>query len=54
MPDATKAKKLADFLRWALTDGEKEASALDYAPLPASMSTALIARLDSIGSGPAK
>ena len=54
MPDATKAKKLADFLRWALTDGEKEVSALDYAPLPASMSTALIARLDSIGSGPAK
>lgn len=54
MPDATKAKKLTDFLRWALTDGEKEASTLDYAPLPASMSTALIARLDSIGPGSAK
>ena len=51
MPDATKAKKLTDFLRWALTDGEKEVSTLDYAPLPASMSAALIARLDSIGAG---
>ena len=54
MPDATKAKKLTDFLRWALTDGEKEVSALDYAPLPASMSKALIARLDSIGTGSPK
>ena len=34
-PDAAKGKKLADFLRWALTDGEKQAAALDYAPLPA-------------------
>ena len=54
MPDAAKARKLTDFLRWAYTDGEKEVSTLDYAPLPASMSTALIARLDSIGPGPAK
>ena len=54
MPDTAKAKHLADFLRWALTDGEKEVSALDYAPLPAAMSTALIARLDSIGPGSSK
>lgn len=54
MPDAAKAKNLTDFLRWAYTDGESEASTLDYAPLPASMSTALIARLDSIGPGSAK
>lgn len=54
MPDAAKAKKLTDFLRWALTDGEKEASTLDYAPLPASMSKALVARLDSIGTGSPK
>lgn len=49
--DATKSKKLVDFLRWALTEGEKEASALDYAPLPARMQTQLLARLDSIKSG---
>jgi len=49
--DATKSKKLVDFLHWALTEGEKEASALDYAPLPARMQTQLLARLDSIKSG---
>ena len=47
-PDATKGKKLADFLRWALSDGQKDASALDYAPLPASLVTKLMPRIDSI------
>jgi phosphate transport system substrate-binding protein len=36
-PDAAKGKKLVDFLRWYLRDGEKSAASLDYAPLPASM-----------------
>lgn len=49
--DATKGKKIVDFLHWALTDGEKEASALDYAPLPQSLDTRLVARLDSIKVG---
>ena len=40
-PTRRRRKKLADFLRWALTDGQKDAAALDYAPLPAS----LVARL---------
>jgi phosphate transport system substrate-binding protein len=43
-PNADKGKKLADFLKWALHDGEQSAAALDYAPLPASVVT----RLDSI------
>lgn len=47
-PDATKARKLSDFLKWALTEGEQSAAALDYAPLPASLSQKLVARLDSI------
>ena len=38
-----KGKKLTDFLKWALHDGEQSASALDYAPLPA----ALVTRLDN-------
>jgi phosphate transport system substrate-binding protein len=42
-PDATKGKKLVDFLKWALHDGEQSAASLDYAPLPAPM----VARLDS-------
>jgi phosphate transport system substrate-binding protein len=46
--DATKGKKIADFLRWALTDGQKEAPALDYAPLPSSLVTKLMPRIDSI------
>ena len=50
-PDAAKGKKLVDFLRWALTEGETEATALDYAPLPSSMATQLQTRLDSIKIG---
>ncbi len=49
--DAVKGGKLKDFLRWALTEGEKQAEALDYAPLPESMATRLVARLDSIKVG---
>jgi phosphate transport system substrate-binding protein len=52
-PNAEKAKKLLDFLNWSLTDGETEASALDYAPLPAAISRTLIERLKTVkvGSG---
>ncbi|MFL5614409.1 MAG: phosphate ABC transporter substrate-binding protein PstS [Gemmatimonadaceae bacterium] len=42
-PNADKGKKIMDFLKWALHDGEQEAATLDYAPLPA----ALVTRLDS-------
>lgn len=51
--DSVKGRKLVDFLRWALTEGEKQAAALDYAPLPAAMITNLQARLDSIRIGSA-
>ena len=46
--DAAKGKLLVDFLRWALADGQAMEAPLDYAPLPESMRTALVARLDSI------
>ena len=46
--DAAKAKKLTDFLRWAITDGQASSAALDYAPLPESMRTALVQRLATI------
>ena len=49
--DAAKGKKLVDFLRWALTEGEAQATALDYAPLPTGMVTQILTRLDSIKSG---
>jgi phosphate transport system substrate-binding protein len=47
-PDATKAQKLNEFLKWALTEGSQSAAALDYAPLPAALSQRLVARIDSI------
>jgi phosphate transport system substrate-binding protein len=49
--DATKGKKLVDFLRWALTEGEQSAASLEYAPLPQGISKRLQARLDSIQVG---
>ena len=52
--DAVKGKKLVDFLNWALTEGEKKASTLDYAPLPAEMATAVKARVAGIDLSGAK
>jgi phosphate transport system substrate-binding protein len=34
IPDAAKAKAIKGFLQWMLTDGQKDAAGLDYAPLP--------------------
>lgn len=51
-PNARKGGQLADFLRWALTEGERQAAALDYAPLPEVMAQRLIQRLDSLQLGP--
>ena len=46
--DAVKGKKLVDFLNWAMTDGEKSAPTLDYAPLPAEMVTSVRAKIATI------
>jgi phosphate transport system substrate-binding protein len=46
--DRAKGAKLVNFLRWAYKDGEKSASVLDYAPLPAPMVAALQNRLKTI------
>ncbi len=47
-PDRVKGAKLVNFLRWAYKDGEKAASSLDYAPLPAPMVAQLQNRLKTI------
>ncbi len=47
-PDKVKGAKLVDFLRWAYKNGEKSATSLDYAPLPASMVATLQNRLKTI------
>jgi phosphate transport system substrate-binding protein len=46
--DATKGKQLTAFIKWALTEGEKSAAALDYAPIPEVMAKRLIKRLDGV------
>ena len=35
--DKVRGKIMSEFLQWAITDGQKEAPALGYAPLPASV-----------------
>ena len=52
-PDAVKGKKLVDFMKWALTEGQTSAPALDYAPLPSSLGAQLIERLATIQLGTA-
>ena len=46
--DPTKGKKLVDFLKWAFTDGQKLAATLDYAPLPESVQTRVLSRINDI------
>lgn len=48
--NATKARKVADFLRYALTDGQQVAASLHYAPLPAAIIPALLRQVDSIAA----
>lgn len=46
--DATKGKKLVEFLNWALTKGETEAAALDYAPLPNNLRQRVLTTIKTI------
>jgi len=46
--DPAKGKKLVAFLKWALTDGEKMATALDYAPLPDALRERVLKRIQEI------
>jgi phosphate transport system substrate-binding protein len=47
-PDPVKGKKLIDFIKWAIHDGEKEAPSLDYAPLPKNVVAMLDRRLSLV------
>lgn len=46
--DAQRAAAMRDFMRWALTDGQKECAALGYAPLPQSVVSRELAKLDAM------
>ena len=52
--DSVKGRKLVDFMRWALTEGEAQAAALDFAPLPASLVQKVEARLGTVQMGTAQ
>jgi len=49
--DATKGKALADFLWWAIHDGEKFVKDLNYAPLPAEVVKKTEVKINSMISG---
>src|SRR5437879_6280139 len=46
--DAMKGKKLVEFLKWAMKDGEKMARDLQYAPLPEKVQERVLKRVDEI------
>ena len=46
--DPIKGRKLVDFLRWALTDGQGSTAVLDYARLPKGIADRLLERLGTI------
>ena len=46
--DKQQAKMMVDFMKWALTDGQKFAPELGYAPLPADIVKLEMAALGTI------
>jgi len=46
--DPMKGKKLVEFLKWAMKDGEKMARDLQYAPLPENVQERVLKRVDEI------
>ena len=46
--DGVKGRKLVDFIKWAIHDGEKDAESLDYAPLPKNVVAMLDKRLGMV------
>ena len=46
--DAEKGRKLVEFLKWAMTNGERMAAPLNYAPLPANLIERVLAEIEKI------
>jgi phosphate transport system substrate-binding protein len=46
--DPNKGKKVVEFLKWAITEGEKMAKDLNYAPLPDSVQKRVLERISEI------
>jgi phosphate transport system substrate-binding protein len=47
--DAEKGRKLVQFTKWAMTEGQKLSPSLDYAPIPPDVAQRVLKRLDEIG-----
>jgi len=52
--DSAKGKAIVTFLRWALSDGEKMATPLDYAPLPREVQERVLKTVDTLTVNGAK
>jgi len=48
LKDPEKGKKLVEFLKWAMTEGESMATSLDYAPLPGGLQQRVLDRVNKI------
>lgn len=46
--DASKSRAIVGFVRWVLTDGQKLAASLNYAPLPEAVASRALKTLDQI------
>lgn len=46
--DPLKGRKLVEFLKWAMTQGEQMAAPLNYAPLPSNLIERVLAEIDEI------
>src|SRR5262249_43521046 len=46
--DKAQAKAMVDFMKWAMTDGQKYCAALSYAPLPANVAKLVTTALEKI------
>ena len=46
--DAAKGKKVVEFLKWSINEGEKMAQDLDYAPLPENVQARVLKRISEI------
>lgn len=49
--DAAKGRKLVDFLKWAVTDGQQHSAALHYAPLPDRLVAGVQKKLEMVTIG---
>lgn len=54
MEDCGKARALAGVVRWALTQGDAQATELHYAPLPEPVQERVLAKLDTVTCGPGR